>query len=314
MKKRRILSVILLLAVLISSVTAFPRTVAKVKAATGSDVVRVAASQVGYHEKASNANLDDYTANSGSANYTKYARDLGVGNGQPWCAYFVWWCMQTAGVDSNNYPRVGYATRDWFRSRGLWHDRGTYTPDPGDYYFAPKLSKYRVRDRASSSGQMHLWAFYGDANAAQLFGLSMVKEPEYTETPLRTEQPLISSTPENPVHTEQPSKTTPPEFPVRTEQPTVTKTPSASQKPLATEKSWSTQMSKETNTGNQEAADISDQENDAMDEEDDDYYISKKPSQVRNLSLKNQKNRKIIVHWKKVSGVSGYQIQYAQNK
>ena len=32
--------------------------------------------ELGYHEKASNANLDDKTANSGSGNWTKYARDL----------------------------------------------------------------------------------------------------------------------------------------------------------------------------------------------------------------------------------------------
>lgn len=102
-------------------------------AGTAVDVVNVAVDQIGYHEKASNANLDDKTANSGSSNYNRYARDIGVANGQPWCATFVWWCMQTAGVPADKYPRVTYATRDWFRSRGLWHDRGTYTPKPGDY-------------------------------------------------------------------------------------------------------------------------------------------------------------------------------------
>ena len=102
-------------------------------AGTAADVVNVASGQIGYHEKASNASLDDKAANSGSANYNRYARDIGVTNGQPWCATFVWWCMQTAGVPADKYPRVTYATRDWFRSRGLWHDRGTYTPKPGDY-------------------------------------------------------------------------------------------------------------------------------------------------------------------------------------
>ena len=102
-------------------------------AGTAGDVVGIAASQVGYHEKATNANLDDMTANSGSGNFTKYARDIGVTNGQAWCATFVWWCMQSAGVPADKYPRVTYATRDWFRSRGLWHDRGTYTPKVGDY-------------------------------------------------------------------------------------------------------------------------------------------------------------------------------------
>ena len=39
-------------------------------------VVDLAESEVGYHEKASNANLDDPSGNSGGNNWTKYARDL----------------------------------------------------------------------------------------------------------------------------------------------------------------------------------------------------------------------------------------------
>lgn len=41
-----------------------------------SDVVNIVIGEVGYIEKASNAQLDDKTANAGSKNYTKYARDL----------------------------------------------------------------------------------------------------------------------------------------------------------------------------------------------------------------------------------------------
>lgn len=130
MMKKAILLQFMLLLAFISWITVSKEVVA---AGTAGDVVRLAESQIGYHEKASNAYLDDKTANSGSANYNKYARDVGVGNGQPWCATFVWWCMQSAGVPSDKYPRVTYATRDWFRSRGLWHDRGTYIPKPGDY-------------------------------------------------------------------------------------------------------------------------------------------------------------------------------------
>ena len=39
-------------------------------------VLDIALAEKGYHEKASNAQLDDKTANSGNKNYTKYARDL----------------------------------------------------------------------------------------------------------------------------------------------------------------------------------------------------------------------------------------------
>lgn len=39
-------------------------------------VLDIALAEKGYHEKASNSQLDDKTANSGNKNYTKYARDL----------------------------------------------------------------------------------------------------------------------------------------------------------------------------------------------------------------------------------------------
>lgn len=64
-------------------------------------VVDLANAEVGYHEKASNASLDDPTGNSGGANWTKYARDLdalpnfynGAKNGFAWCDIFVDWCF-----------------------------------------------------------------------------------------------------------------------------------------------------------------------------------------------------------------------------
>lgn len=68
-------------------------------------VIDVALSQVGYHEKASNSQLDDKYANSGSNNWNKYARDIdekypdwynGKKNGYDWCDIFVDWCFITA--------------------------------------------------------------------------------------------------------------------------------------------------------------------------------------------------------------------------
>jgi peptidoglycan hydrolase-like protein with peptidoglycan-binding domain len=59
-----------------------------------SKVLAVAVAEIGYKEKASNSQLDDKTANAGSANYTKYARDFdkkypnwynGKKNGFAWC-------------------------------------------------------------------------------------------------------------------------------------------------------------------------------------------------------------------------------------
>ena len=65
-----------------------------------SDIVAIALAEVGYKEKASNAYLDDKTANAGSNNWTKYARDLAKAgyyqsgkNGYAWCDVFVDWCF-----------------------------------------------------------------------------------------------------------------------------------------------------------------------------------------------------------------------------
>lgn len=66
-------------------------------------VVSIALGEVGYKEKASNANLDLATANAGSNNWTKYARDLwnagyynGNKNGYAWCDVFVDWVFYKA--------------------------------------------------------------------------------------------------------------------------------------------------------------------------------------------------------------------------
>lgn len=60
-------------------------------------VILIAKNEVGYLEKKSNSQLDSKTANSGSANYTKYWRDVKPSyQGQPWCACFVSWCFMKA--------------------------------------------------------------------------------------------------------------------------------------------------------------------------------------------------------------------------
>jgi|GEM_PF-2529927 len=112
-------------------------------------LVNLAASQVGYYEKATNSNLDDFTANRGSNNYNKYARDIGVANGQAWCATFVWWLMRTAGVSEGAYPARTTATRDWFNDRGLYRARGTYTPKPGDYIVFENVSHCGIVESVS---------------------------------------------------------------------------------------------------------------------------------------------------------------------
>ena len=67
---------------------------------TAKQLVSIAEAEIGYHEKATNSNLDSKTANSGNKNFTKYGRDLfnagffnGNKNGFDWCAQFPTWCV-----------------------------------------------------------------------------------------------------------------------------------------------------------------------------------------------------------------------------
>lgn len=82
---------------------------------TADKVIKIALSEVGYIEKKSNKSLDSKTANKGSANYTKYNRDMkkvrGAGTvNDYWCANFVSWCFYKAfGKDTGKKLMLGYS-------------------------------------------------------------------------------------------------------------------------------------------------------------------------------------------------------------
>lgn len=113
-------------------------------------VIDIAIGEVGYLEKASNYNLDSKTANSGSNNYTKYARDLdnipgfynGKKNGYAWCDCFVDWCfVQAYGVDGaktllcqpNNSLGAGCTySAQYYKMKSQFY---TSNPQPGDQIF-----------------------------------------------------------------------------------------------------------------------------------------------------------------------------------
>lgn len=113
-------------------------------------VISVARAEVGYLEKKSNSQLDDKTANAGSANYTKYARDLdnikdfynGKKNGYAWCDVFVDWCfVQAFGVERAKYllcqpsKSLGAGTKysaQYYKNKGQYY---TTNPKVGDQVF-----------------------------------------------------------------------------------------------------------------------------------------------------------------------------------
>ena len=122
-------------------------------------VINIALAEVGYIEKASATQLDSKTANAGSANCTKYARDLAAagyfnGNkqGVAWCSTFVSWCfykaygkaaalkLQCQPTKNNCGAGCKYAL-NYYKAKGQFHT----SPEPGDQIF------FYSSDRASIS-------------------------------------------------------------------------------------------------------------------------------------------------------------------
>lgn len=102
---------------------------------SGADaIVRVAQGEIGYMEKATNSQLDSKTSNPGDANYTKYGAWYGM-NGQPWCAMFVSWCANQAGV-LGIVPKYASCSdgASKFQAKNQWKPKG-YRPQKGDIIF-----------------------------------------------------------------------------------------------------------------------------------------------------------------------------------
>lgn len=114
-------------------------------------VIDYALSQVGYHEKATNSQLDDFTANSGDQNWNKYAAHLDTlsgfynsqhKNGYAWCDIFVDFCFahvygraaaQFLLCQPDNSAGAGCSfSAQYFRNKGQFHEKN---PQPGDQIF-----------------------------------------------------------------------------------------------------------------------------------------------------------------------------------
>ena len=113
-------------------------------------VLDLAKSEVGYHEKASNSQLNDKTANSGGNNWTKYAAYLdgfagfynGKKNGYAWCDVFVdYLFVKCFGFDIGrkmlcqplNSAGAGCLfSAQYYKQAGRWHANA---PQAGDQIF-----------------------------------------------------------------------------------------------------------------------------------------------------------------------------------
>lgn len=114
-------------------------------------VLNTARAELGYHEKASNNNLDDKYANSGDSNWTKFAREFdekypnfynGRKNGYPWCDIFVDYLFLTNFGYEKALQLLCQPERscgagcsfsaNYYRNMGKFH---TKNPNPGDQIF-----------------------------------------------------------------------------------------------------------------------------------------------------------------------------------
>lgn len=112
-------------------------------------LISVASAEVGYLEKKSNSQLDSKTANAGSNNYTKYARDYrtfaGVNyQGQAWCDMFVDWCfVQAFGKETarellgGGFSAYTPTSAQYYKNKKQWHS----TPQAGDQVFFHNSSR-----------------------------------------------------------------------------------------------------------------------------------------------------------------------------
>ncbi len=107
------------------------------------DLIAVATTQIGFKEGNNSSQVSGTVA--GSGNYTKYGKWYGINPGA-WCAMFVSWCANQAGISSSIIPK--HASCDigmnYFKNQGTWgwgkywgNYKGytVYTPKRGDIIY-----------------------------------------------------------------------------------------------------------------------------------------------------------------------------------
>ena len=114
---------------------------------TRQEIVSMAATQVGYHEKVSGTPTEQLypfrNSYDGADNWTKFHNDISVGQGASWCGYFCYWVFyQLLGNSFTNTNAFlhgiagkGGGVDSWesaFANAGYYFPKGSYVPQPGD--------------------------------------------------------------------------------------------------------------------------------------------------------------------------------------
>lgn len=126
MKKifKRSISLLLSLIVLMTGINIVANAVGD--SDTIEKLVSVAKNEIGYLEE---------TYDDGSF-YSKYGDWYGLPNGS-WCAMFVSWCANKAGISTSVIPKFASCSvgRTQLQNMQVWKDSGEYTPKKGDLIF-----------------------------------------------------------------------------------------------------------------------------------------------------------------------------------
>lgn len=100
------------------------------------DLIDIAIKELGYSAPESN---------------TKFGKWYGMQG--PWCAMFVSWCANRAGVGTGTVPKFAYVPSgiSWYKNKGRYKSRGAYTPQRNDIVFFGGGSHTGIVERVSGS-------------------------------------------------------------------------------------------------------------------------------------------------------------------
>lgn len=132
---------------------------------TVNELLKIAAAEIGYKEKKTNANLDNPSANAGDQNFTKYARDLHAAGyyqaskqGLAWCDMFVDWCFlklcgnrakaEEITCQTGLYGASCKWSAKYYKDQGRFY---TSDPKPGDQVFFKDYSHTGIVEKIVGS-------------------------------------------------------------------------------------------------------------------------------------------------------------------
>lgn len=142
---------------------------------TVNKVIDIALAEVGYLEKKSNKSLDSKTANAGSANYTKYGRDMHklypsvMDFPAYWCDAFVDWCFYKAygvanakGLLGGKFDDYTVASAQLYKNKKAWY---TSNPKVGDQIFFKNSTRINHTGLVYKVDSKYVYTIEGNTSA-----------------------------------------------------------------------------------------------------------------------------------------------------